>query len=144
MTRIRQWILVAALAGAVLVMMPLTVFFMIRAERAASQVELAEFSVCEGSSCVFGLPQVPIDTVSTNAEALFACGYLRTTRPASLRFLLYRNEKPLGWFVLSTRYEPGYLCEELPPDWRAPGSYRVAAWHTKYEIASTQFVVVEP
>lgn len=144
MIRIGRWILAASAVFLILIVMVLAVPSLIRAVRVALQVELTDFFVYESPMPVRGTSGLPVESVPSNADALFACGYLRANGPASLRFLLYRDDKPLGWFVLSTRYEPGYLCERLPPSWRQPGSYRVEAWYLKHEISSVEFVVVEP
>jgi hypothetical protein len=144
MTRGCRWILAAAAGCVILVVVVFAVPALIRAVQVALRVELTDFFVYESPVSVSGTSGVPVEIVSSHADALFACGYLRASGPASLGFLLVHDEKPLGWFVLEKLYEPGYLCERLPSSWRQPGSYRVEVWLPRHKIGSAEFVVVEP
>jgi hypothetical protein len=68
---------------------------------AGRNVQVQEFSLCEGEDFVNGKPQQLGSRVISPTSTIYACGYMRIEKPPSsfeecLSFYLYRNDKQVS------------------------------------------------
>jgi hypothetical protein len=106
------------------------------------QAKFTEFFVCQGPDSVTGLPQDRLDSVPSNTETIYACGYLEANGKVPLFFLLFYEGQPTRWLDRETNYRTGYVFKELPQSCRKPGDYRVEVRLQRHLVAATEFTVI--
>ena len=139
MSKIKKWFIITVSLW-VLLGLVVAVVRLIRGEgKFFYRARFTEFFVCAGPDPVTGLPQEPLEQVSSSIETLYACGYLEASGSVPLYFELFHKGKPTKWFDHEAQYQTGYVFKEIPQRWLGRGHHRVEVRLNRHLVASTEF-----
>jgi hypothetical protein len=137
------FVVTMSLVGLLLVV----VLFAVGEFRFFYDARITQLFICDGPNATTDLPMPPIATFSADEKQLYVCGYLQTSSPVRLDFLLFYEDRSVGWFALDRKHGQGYFFEPLPYDrdhQPKPGIHRVDVYRARSKLGSTEFIVTEP
>jgi hypothetical protein len=109
--------------------------------------KVTELFICGGSDPATGVPMASATSFPADTDQLYACGYLKTSSPVRLGFLLFFENQYVRTFVADRKFDQGYFVESLrldQDDRLKPGLYRVDIYLYRNKLGSTEFAVTEP
>src|SRR5690606_32519536 len=106
--------------------------------------KVTQLFICSGLDPTTGHPTQSLTSFPVDTSQLYACGYLETSSPVPLGFLLFFENQYVRTFVADRKFDQGYFVESLCLDKNEslkPGLYRVDIYLHRIKLGSTEFVV---
>jgi hypothetical protein len=106
--------------------------------------KIEQLFTCNGPDPLTGLPTQPVVTFPDDTVQLHTCGYLETSSPVRLSFLLFYEDEFIGRFVWGKKFEQGFFFEPISfqgDGHPKPGLYRIEVHRGRNRRGSTEFVV---
>jgi hypothetical protein len=120
------------------------VLFAVGEFRLFYDAKVTRLLLCHGGDPSTGLPMESAVSFPADTDQLYACGYLETSSPVRLGFLLFFENQYVRTFVADRKFDQGYFVESLclDKDERLkPGLYRVDIYLYRNKLGSTEFFV---
>lgn len=122
----------------------LTVLLAARELSLFNDAKVTHLFICSGSEPTTRLPVEPATSFPADTVQLCACGYLETSSPVRLGFLLFRENQYARTFVADRKFDQGHFEEPIllkKNERLEPGLYRVDIYLHRNKLGSAEFVV---
>lgn len=110
-------------------------------------MEISDFHICNSPSDITTqVTSVSQKDIENNSIQLFACGVIKSNKPASLNFYVYEepSNEPIYQNRPSDYYDPGQFFFPINLDKvNAVGDYRVVVYFYRNIVGTTMFSITE-
>lgn len=144
MKKIRNVIFAVGVVGSLAGVIAALVLLAIGEWQFSYDAKITQLYVCNGVDPLTGLLQKPLVTSPVGTEQIYACGYLETSSPVRLGFLLFFENRYMCTFVADQKFDQGHFVKPLcvlNGDMLKPGLYRIDIYRGRNRLGSAEFKV---